>query len=59
MVNIAAQLVEVELELRALLADIQLGSISKNDFKTRMAALIERQSEIAKSLNYTKDDDAG
>ena len=51
MVNIAAQLVEIELELRALLEDVQLGTINKDDCSARLAVLIQRQNEIAKSLN--------
>lgn len=51
MVNVAAQLVELELDLRALIEDIQLGGIDTDECKSRLAALIKRQTELWKSLS--------
>jgi hypothetical protein len=52
-VHIAAQMLEIEIELKSLLDDIQSEKIDQLEFEARLQPLIDRQCELVESLHET------
>ena len=55
MVHIAAEMFEIEIELKSLLHDIQSGCIDQLQFESRLKPLIERQCDLVTSVREKMD----